>query len=102
MLSYKSGGLGRRRAFRAGGVQIRRKTAATDRVKAQNGTAKLNVKGTRVAHSYCPRTMMVMVMVMVKCSALVRSHLIYLVVGSFGPVPSQVGKLHPLRPCLYM
>ena len=44
----------------------------------------------------------VMVMVMVKCSALVRSHLIYLVVGSFGPVPSQVGKLHPLRPCLYM
>ena len=45
---------------------------------------------------------MVMVMVMVKCSALVRSHLIYLVVGSFGPVPSRVGMLHPLRPCLYM
>ena len=45
---------------------------------------------------------MVMVMVMVKCSALVRSHLIYLAVGSFGPVPSRVDRLHPLRPCLYM
>ena len=43
-----------------------------------------------------------MVMVMVKCSALVRSHLIYLAVGSFGPVPSRVDRLHPLRPCLYM
>ena len=31
-----------------------------------------------------------MVMVMVICSALVRSHLIYLAVGSFGPVPSRV------------
>ena len=41
---------------------------------------------------------MVMVMVMVKCPALVRSHLIYLVVGSFGPVPSRVDRLHPLRP----
>ena len=28
--------------------------------------------------------------------------LIYLAVGSFGPVPSRVDKLHPLRPCLYM
>ena len=45
---------------------------------------------------------MVMVMDMVKCSALVRSHLIYLAVRSFGPVPSQVDKLHPLRPCLSM
>ena len=38
-------------------------------------------------------------MVMVKCSALVRSHLIYLVVGSFGPVPSVgCGKKEVMRP----
>ena len=48
------------------------------------------------------RMVMVMVMVMVICSALVRSQLIYLAVGSFGPVPSRVDRLHPLRPCLYM